>query len=170
MPSETIEASSFSPDIQEFLRLLSAYDVRAVIVGDEAVIFYGHIRVTGDIDIYYDRSAENARRLFNALEEFWQGTIPELEDSSELEKPGVIFQFGVPPNRIDLLNDIDDVEFETVWSGRTQVELQRGSTSVPLSYVGLEELIRNKQASARPKDLEDLPFLLEARKKVRNDG
>ena len=138
-------------------------------VGGEAVIFYGHIRVTGDIDLYYDRSPENARRLCVALEELCQGAIPELEDSSELETPGAIFQFGVPPTRIDLLNDIDGVEFETVWSGRTRVELQSGSTYVPLSYIGLEELIRNKEASARPKDLEDLPFLVEARNKAQND-
>jgi hypothetical protein len=169
MSSEVLETSSFSPDIREFLRLLSVHEVRAVVVGGEAVIFYGHIRVTGDIDLYYDRSPENAGRLFDALEEFWQGAIPELEDSSELEQPGVIFQFGVPPNRIDLLNDIDGVEFETVWSGRTQVELQSGSTNVPLSYIGLEELIRNKEASARPKDLEDLPFLVKARNNAQND-
>ena len=64
MPPEIIDASSFSSDIQEFLRLLSAHEVRAVVVGGEAVIFYGHIRVTGDIDIFYDRSPKNAARLF----------------------------------------------------------------------------------------------------------
>ena len=170
MPSETIEASSFSPDIQEFLRLLSAHEVRAVVVGGEAVIFYGHIRVTGDIDIFYDRSPENAARLFGALQEFWQGAIPELADSSELENPGVIFQFGIPPNRIDLLNDIDGVDFETVWGGRTQVELETAPTSIPLSYIGLDELIRNKEASGRPKDVEDLPFLLEARSHKHTEG
>ena len=87
MPSEILEASSFSPDIREFLRLLSVHEVRAVVVGGEAVIFYGHIRVTGDIDLFYDRSPENARRLFEALEEFWQGAIPELEDHQDLRDP-----------------------------------------------------------------------------------
>jgi len=158
-----------SPDIQEFLRLLSVHEVKAVVVGGEAVIFYGHIRVTGDIEILYDRSSENAGRLFDALEEFWRGTIPELKDSRDLETPGIIFQFGVPPNRIDLLNEIDGVEFETVWRGQTEVELHTGSGKFPLSYIGLEELIRNKEASARPKDLEDLPFLIEARNSGQKD-
>jgi hypothetical protein len=170
MPSETIEASSFSLDIQEFLRLLSVHEVRAVVVGGEAVIFYGHIRLTGDIDIFYDCSPENAARLFAALKEFWQGAIPELADSTELENRGVIFQFGVPPNRIDLLNDIDGVDFETVWRGRTQVELETSPTSIPVSYIGLDELIHNKRASGRPKDVEDLPFLLEARNRIETDG
>jgi len=169
MPPEIIDASSFSSDIQEFLGLLSAHKVRAVVVGGEAVIFYGHIRVTGDIDIFYDRSPENAVRLFGALNDFWRGVIPELEDSRELEKPGVIFQFGVPPHRIDLLNEIDGVEFEAVWNGRTEVELQSGGNRINVSYIGLEELIQNKEASGRPKDLEDLPFLREARNKTQND-
>ena len=169
MPPEIIEASSFSPDIREFLRLLSAHEVKAVVVGGEAVIFYGHIRVTGDIDIFYDRSPENAARLFGALKEFWQGAIPELADSSELENPGVIFQFGVPPNRIDLLNDIDGVDFESAWSGRNQAEIQAEPANIEFSYIGLEELIRNKEASGRPKDLEDLPFLREARNNTQNN-
>jgi hypothetical protein len=170
MSSEILEASFFSPDIQEFLRLLSVHEVRAVVVGGEAVIFYGHIRVTGDIDIFFDRSPENAERLFKALEEFWQGVIPELEDWRELEKPGVIFQFGIPPNRIDLLNNIDGVDFDAVWSGRTQVEFRTGAAGFPFSYIGLEELIRNKEASGRPKDLEDLPFLREARDSIQNES
>ena len=48
MPPETVDASSFSPDIQDFLGTLHAHDVRFVIVGGEAVIFYGHIRLTAD--------------------------------------------------------------------------------------------------------------------------
>ena len=168
MPPERIDASSFSPDIQEFLRLLSAHGVKAMIVGGEAVIFYGHIRVTGDIDVFYDRSPENADRLFRALEEFWQGAIPNLENPSDLEAHGVIFQFGVPPNRIDLLNHIDGVAFDSAWSGRKLAEFRGESESVELSYIGLEELIQNKKASGRPKDLEDLPFLLEARHTSRN--
>ena len=166
MPPEILDASVFSPDIQEFLRLLSANEVRAVVVGGEAVIFYGHIRVTGDIDIFYDRSPENADRLFGALKEFWRGVIPGLEGSRELEKSGVIFQFGVPPNRIDLLNEIDGVNFQSVWDGRTKVELQSRGDRISVSYIGLEELIRNKEASGRPKDLEDLPFLREARNNI----
>ena len=168
MPLEIVDASSFSPDIQEFLRLLHAHEVRFVIVGGEAVIFYGHIRVTGDIDVFFDREHKNAVRLFKALQEFWQGEIPELEDPSELENRGVIFQFGIPPNRIDLLNDIDGLDFEAAWRQRTRVELEGTSEKVPISYIGLEELIQNKKASGRPKDLDDLPFLLEALKQTRS--
>ena len=164
MPPEIVDASAFSPDVQDFLRALHAHEVKFMIVGGEAVIFYGHIRVTGDIDVYYDREHDNAVSLFKALEEFWQGEIPELEGPSELEKHGVIFQFGVPPNRIDLLNDIDGVDFESAWRRRTLVVLESHSGSIPFSYIGLKDLIQNKRASGRPKDQDDLPFLLEALK------
>lgn len=52
MPSDTIAESYFSPDISEFLELLHKHQVRYLIVGGEAVIFYGHARYTGDVDIY----------------------------------------------------------------------------------------------------------------------
>jgi predicted nucleotidyltransferase len=164
MPQETVDASAFSPDVQDFLRVLSTHDVRFMIVGGEAVIFYGHIRVTGDIDFYYDRDHNNALSLFKALEEFWQGEIPELDVPSELERRGVTLQFGVPPNRIDLLNDIDGIEFESAWRRRTRVTLESQSGDIPFSYIGLEDLIQNKRAAGRPRDQEDLPFLLEALK------
>ena len=164
MPQEIVDASAFSSDIQDFLRVLHTHDVRFMIVGGEAVIFYGHIRVTGDIDVYYDRDHDNTASLFKALEEFWQGQIPALEGPSELEKRGVIFQFGVPPNRIDLLNDIDGVDFESAWRRRTRVVLEDRSGNIPFSYIGLEDLIQNKRAAGRPKDQDDLPFLLEALK------
>ena len=169
MSQEVLDGGSFSSDIEEFLRLLSAHEVRAVVVGGEAVIFYGHVRLTGDIDIYFDRSPENTVRLHNALEEFWRGEIPELTDASELQRRGVIFQFGIPPNRIDLLNEIDGVDFEIVWNGRTRVELRTESESFGVNYIGLEELVRNKEASGRPKDLEDLPFLLAAKRGDQSD-
>jgi len=164
MPPEIVDATAFSPDVQDFLRALHAHKVKFIIVGGEAVIFYGHIRVTGDIDVFFGREHDNAVNLFKALEEFWQGEIPELEDPSELGKRGVIFQFGVPPNRIDLLNDIDGVDFESAWRRRTRVLLESQTGNVPFSYISLEDLIQNKRASGRPKDQEDLPFLLEALK------
>jgi predicted nucleotidyltransferase len=164
MPPEIVDASAFSPDVQDFLRALHAHQVKFMIVGGEAVIFYGHIRVTGDIDVYYDREHDNAVSLFKALEEFWQGEIPELEGPSELEKPGITFQFGVPPNRIDLLNDIDGIDFESSWQRRTTAIMQSRAGDVPFGYIGLEDLIQNKRASGRPKDEDDLPYLLAALK------
>lgn len=162
MPRQTVEAGSFSPDVLEFLKLLEHHRVRCMIVGGEAVIFYGHIRFTGDVDVFFDRSPTNARRLFSALQDFWKQEVPGVDNPAKLQDTGVVFQFGLPPNRIDLLNDIDGIDFESAWPRRTEVHIELESGSISYAYIGLDDLIENKRASGRPKDLDDLPYLIAA--------
>ncbi len=145
MPQDHIEASYFSPDILEFVRLLHQQKVRYLVVGGEAAIYYGHVRLTGDIDFFYDSGRENAQALFQALLLFWSGNIPGIQRVEELQEEGVIIQFGRPPNRIDLLNRIDGVDFEQAWKSRTTVTVQNSAEEFPLHYIGLADLIRNKE-------------------------
>lgn len=163
MPQDRIDATHFSPDIQEFIRLLHTHRVRYVIAGGEAVIYYGHVRLTGDVDFFYDRQADNTQRLFLALSDFWDGDIPGVSEAEELRTAGLILQFGRPPNRIDLINRIDGVAFEEAWSGRREVLLTSETDAVPMYYIGLEQLIANKQSAGRPKDHEDLTYLRQLR-------
>ena len=124
MPEENqISGKGFSSDVLEFLRLLEAHEVRYLIAGGEAVIFYGYPRFTGDIDFFFGRDLENIERLFRCLLEFWNGDIPEVKEARELEEEGLVLQFGRPPHRLDLLNKIDGVEFEEAWAGRQQVSI-----------------------------------------------
>lgn len=159
MPEETVEASHFSPDTQDFLLLLNKHRVRYLIVGGEAVIYYGYLRLTGDIDFFYDHQKENAKNLFRALKEFWSGSIPNVSDPKELEEEGLILQFGRPPNRIDLINRIEGVDFSEAWPFRKTVVITKDGASLPAFYIGLEQLIQNKVKVGRPKDLDDLKFL-----------
>lgn len=161
MPQDRIDAAHFSSDTQEFIQLLHTHRVRYVITGGEAVIYYGHVRLTGDVDVFYDRQAQNAQRLFRALNDFWGGDIPGVSEVEELTAAGLILQFGRPPNRIDLLNRIDGVTFEEAWSGRREVLLAFDTDTVPTYYIGLEQLIANKESSGRPKDQDDLTYLKE---------
>ena len=154
-----MSGSYFSADISEFVRLLSEHGVRYLVVGGEAVIHYGYARLTGDIDIFFDAAEANVERLFALLREFWQGKVPGIAQARELMEPGAVIQFGVPPNRIDLLNRIDGVSFEECWKNRTETAVLSAEGHVRVLYIGLEELIRNKTASAREKDLDDLRFL-----------
>jgi len=159
MPQDALDASYFSPDILVFITLLDKWKVRYVVVGGEAVIYHGHARLTGDIDFFYDATPENTAALFAVLKEFWSGDIPGLTHVEELQEVGVIIQFGRPPNRIDLLNQIDGVTFEEAWHTRVTILVKNADANIALHYLGLEKLIQNKSASARPKDQEDLRFL-----------
>jgi hypothetical protein len=156
-----IAASRFSEDVIDFLRLLHKYRVQYLIVGGEAVIFYGHARLTGDIDFFYGNSDENTENLYRALSEFWGGGISDIPGAEELQEPGIILQFGLPPNRIDLMNGISGVNFHDAWSRRVEVIVCDSDTHIPLYFLHKKDLIVNKKASGRPKDLDDIPYLEE---------
>jgi hypothetical protein len=130
----------FSADVSEFLFVLSKHRVQYLIVGGEAV-------------------KPNAHRLFRALKEFWDQDIPGIHDWKELTKKGMIFQFGVPPNRIDLLNEIEGIGFSEAWKGRTTEHLSFRRKQFDIFYIGLKDLLKNKRVASRPRDLEDLKFL-----------
>lgn len=152
-------APQFSKDVQDFLFLLYTHKVKYLIVGGEAVIYYGHARLTGDIDIFYDISKKNIDRLFKMLGAFWSGNIPNIKDKNELTAPGLIVQFGVPPNRIDLINTISGVTFQKAWRNKETTLTQIHHQPIQIYYIGLKELIQNKESVGRYKDLDDLRFL-----------
>lgn len=161
MPPQTIDPDHFSADTRSFLALLHRHNVRYVIVGGEAVIFHGHARYTGDVDFLYDRTEANVRALYAALTEFWDGDIPGIHAPEELLEEAIVVQFGRPPNRIDLLSSIDGAGFDEAWQTRVTAEIaaEHGGSPVPVSIVGLGTLLKNKAATARAKDLDDLRYL-----------
>jgi hypothetical protein len=154
-----MRASHFSPDIQEFLRLLAVHGVRYVIVGGEAVIYHGHARLTGDVDIFFEPEEANARSLFSALTEFWNGKVPGVASHEDLLATGTIIQFGAPPNRLDLLGSITGVPFGEAWDSRVEEHIELEDGTHPVHIIGKEALVRNKERIGRSKDLDDLEYL-----------
>ena len=149
----------FSQDVQDFLFLLYTNKVKYLIVGGEAVIYYGHARLTGDIDILYDISNINVDKLFKMLKQFWTGDIPSLKSKDELRQPGLIFQFGVPPNRIDLINKISSVSFQNAWANKETFPTKIHQQQIHIYFIGIRELVQNKESVGRFKDMDDLRFL-----------
>jgi len=149
----------FSADIREFLMELFRHHVQYLIVGGEAVIYFGHARLTGDIDIFYENSSENSRRLYDALADFWKGNVPGIHSSKDLQHNNLIIQFGVPPHRIDLISTISAVDFPAAWTNRVTERIKLKQNEFPVYYIGLSQLIQNKKAVRRPRDIEDLEFL-----------
>ena len=159
-----MRASYFSKDVREFLKLLAAHKVKYIIVGGEAVIYHGYARLTGDVDFFFEPSKQNARKLYEALKQFWAGEIPGIRTFEELMEIGLILQFGVPPNRIDLINQISGVTFRDAWENKTIDSIESAGEEIPIYFIGLEELIKNKKAIGRPKDVEDLKYLRAVKK------
>lgn len=160
-----MKAFHFSKDTQDFLRLLSIYRVKYVIVGGEAVIYYGYARLTGDIDIFYELTPGNAQGLFSALKKFWKGDIPGVDSQKDFLIEGNIIQFGAPPNRIDLINTITGVSFQEAWKTKEKEKILIRGQTCTVYFIGLDQLIKNKKLIKRFKDLDDLEYLRQAAKK-----
>lgn len=141
------------PDFSEFVALLAAHEVRYLVVGGYAVAFHGYPRYTGDIDVWIERSPGNAARVVAALNAFGFGGLG-LDEATFLT-PDTVVQLGYPPHRIDILTDLEGVEFETCYPNRETLPLEEGEVAV----IGLNELRQNKRALGRPQDLADLDHL-----------
>ena len=137
-------------DFKEFIELLIEKKVDFLIVGAHAVAFHGFPRLTGDIDFFFGLEPDNVKKLSLALQDFG---FPFTE--KDLTQANKVFQMGIQPNRIDLLNWLSGVSFEEAWQDKVAGEID----GIKISYLSKEHLIKNKKASGRPKDLIDLQVL-----------
>ncbi len=142
-------------DFQDFLRELSDAGARFLIVGAYALAAHGLPRATGDIDIWVEPTMENAGLVFRALQAF--GAPLHDLTVADLGSPGVVFQMGLPPRRIDVLTQITGVDFDEAWARRA------GATFGDLEVwvIGPRELLRNKRATGRPRDLVDAATIVQ---------
>jgi hypothetical protein len=139
-----------NPDFLDLLHAFIAADVRFLIVGAYALALHGRPRATGDLDLWIDPSPENARRVMRALGEFGA----PLADISEADfsQPGVVYQIGVPPGRIDILTDLTGLTFADAWPDR----VRRAFGDLDVDFIGRAAFLRNKRATGRAKDLGDI--------------
>ncbi|MGA2081580.1 MAG: DUF6036 family nucleotidyltransferase [Holophaga sp.] len=138
-----------NPDFRDLFAELNAAGTDFLVVGGYALAAHGHPRFTKDLDVWVRADEANARKVWEALDRFGapMGTLT-LQD---LATPGIVFQMGLPPSRVDVLTAIDGVDFAEAWEHR----VASAYGDQPVQVIGLEDLIRNKLASARPQDLLD---------------
>lgn len=131
-------------------------DVRFLIVGAHALAVHGVPRGTQDLDIWIEPTAENALRVRRALDDFGAPVDALGITTEDLVREATVIQFGLPPNRIDLLTALTGVaDFAAAWLGREEHEVR--SRRVP--FLGRSTLVANKRATGRTKDLADLEAL-----------
>ena len=140
-------------DFRELLESLNANGVRYLLIGGHAVGCYGYSRSTNDIDFFVAPDLENANRLVKCLTEFGFGSEtlrPELFTAKDS-----LVIIGVEPLAVDFLNYLTGVEFEAAFTNRSLVD----DDGMQISVIGFDDLIRNKNATGRLKDLADVEYL-----------
>jgi len=137
-------------DFKEFLELLNKNQVEYLIVGGYAVAMHGYPRYTGDLDIWINANRETAAKMIKVLDEFGFGSLG-LQQTDFMES-GNMIQMGYPPFRIDILTRADGVDFADCYRNRVIVE----HDGVIMPIININDLQKNKAATGRPKDLEDL--------------
>ena len=140
-------------DFKDFLKLLHEKKVEYLLIGGYAVGYHGYPRPTGDMDIWIRLTVENAERTADALDEF--GYAKREECLPVLLHPGRILRMGFPPFRLEVSNEIDGVDFDACYAGRVLFHIE--DTAVTL--INLEDLLANKRAAGRLKDLADVEEL-----------
>jgi hypothetical protein len=142
-------------DFRDLLAALLEADARFLVVGAHAMAVHGVPRATGDLDVWVSSAPPNAERVWSALMTFGAPVEQLGVRPDDLQAPGMVVQIGLPPRRIDILTDVSGLHFEEAWSARTVHTVD--GYEVP--FLGREDLIRNKRATGRPKDLADLDVL-----------
>ncbi len=142
-----------SPDFKDLLFEFNAKGVEFLVVGAYALAAHGHVRATGDFDVWVRPDPANAKRVIAALAAY--GTpIRDLRED-DLSRPGTVFQIGVAPLRIDILTAIDKVDFDEAWAQRVAARFAEQAVQV----LSVKHLIRNKRAVGRTQDLADVEWL-----------
>jgi hypothetical protein len=144
-------------DYKDIIELFNKHEVKFLIAGAYAMSKVGYSRSTYDIDLWIEKTKQNAINIYSALEEFG---VPFSINPDDFLIPNSVLQIGVEPNRIDILTDIDGLDFRDAWKNR-QIAKFDNLTAFTLE---INDLIKNKEASSRPKDKLDLIQLQELKK------
>ena len=138
----------------DLLSAFNAHGVEYVVVGGHAVNIYTQPRSTKDLDVLIRGDQANGQRVFRALAEFG-APLGGMHPMDFAEHPEQIFQIGVEPSRIDIMQSIPGVSFEEVWKGAVTGEIE----GIPVPFISRDHLIKNKLAAGRPRDLGDVDEL-----------
>jgi len=140
-------------DFRDLFAELNAAGADYLLVGGYALAVHGLPRFTKDLDVWVGATAVNAARVRAALGRFG-APLGDLADS-DLATEGIVFQIGIPPNRIDVLTSIDGVAFAAAWAERVPAPYG----DVEVQVISRRHLVQNKRATGRPQDALDADAL-----------
>lgn len=140
-------------DFEELFELLNKHSVKYVVVGGYAYAIHVEPRFTKDLDLFVHRTIENAQKIMSVLQEFGFGSLDLSKD--DFLNPDQVIQLGNPPFRVDFLTSISGVDFKEAWDNK----ISGNYGNQQIYFIGKEQFRKNKKASGRASDLEDLKRL-----------
>lgn len=142
-------------DFEDLLIELCEAGAEFLLVGGWAVVLYGHVRATDDMDIFVRPTPENAKRVHAALANFGAPLEAHQLTPHHFATKGDAYRFGIAPLKIEVLTQISGVSFDEALEGAQAFDLE--GQAIP--YIGRAALIRNKESAGRHKDLADVEEL-----------
>jgi hypothetical protein len=163
--------SDLSKSILHVCEVLNRHDVKYIIVGGAAVALHGYFRMSmnlwgeisekPDLDFWYNPTYENYFNLLNALGDLGQN-VQEFKDEQTPNPKKSFFKFETDDFTLDFLPELKaPLKFRQAFQNRETVTLN----GIDIHFLGFDELIQDKEATARPKDINDIEQL----RKKRND-
>lgn len=150
----------FQKDFEDFIALCNKYELQYLVIGGFAVSVHGFPRTTKDLDVCINKTKENAIKMVSILKDFGFRSLNfKMED---FLKDDMIAQLGYEPIRIDILNDLNGIDFDEAFLNKRIVNMN----GTPTNFIGFAELIKNKENAGRDQDLLDVKKLL-AQKKLK---
>jgi len=142
----------FNDDFIDFIACFNKHNVEYVLVGGYSVILHGYIRTTGDMDIWVNPTKENYQKILKSFSDFDLSVFDMTEQNFLNTDKFDVFRFGVSPVQIDLMTAVKGLTFETAYNHAIWFD----TDGIKIKTIHINELRRAKQASNRPKDIDDL--------------
>jgi hypothetical protein len=137
-------------DFRDLLQLFAKHEVRCLVVGGYAVMYYSQPRFTKDLDLWLQPSVENASRVMRAFDEFGMPLIDVTP--KDFESEGLQYMVGRSPVLFNFLTSLPGLNFDTCWESRRTDE----SEGFAIHYLGVDALTKAKKEAGRLQDLTDL--------------
>jgi len=150
-------ADLFSEDFRDFLKTFNENQVEYILVGGFAVIIHGYQRVTGDMDIWVNRSLSNYKKIEKAFQQFGMPVFDMTKDNFLFEKSKDVYRFGRRPNAIDLMLEVKGLQFDEC----SKMAKWFDNDGLAVRVLHINHLRSAKKEAGRFKDFDDLEHLKE---------
>jgi predicted nucleotidyltransferase len=145
----------FNDDFRDFIQALNNNNVRYIVVGGFAVIFHGHARVTGDMDVWVEPVEKNYEQLVKAFHEFHMPVFDMTKENFLSSDTIDVFVFGRKPVAIDVMTKVKGLSFKACYKRSKIFE----SEGLAIRILHLNDLLTAKREAGRRKDIDDIEQL-----------